>query len=114
MPTISKTDDYDLKELCALISPPEVENFCKERGMERSLKAYKDVACRIFKDASEISLSLSEDPEIENYIKVCFNIKIKADIQSLLQMDREFFKAIDSIIPDNEKDFFVKTYEIIE
>lgn len=113
MPIISKTDDYELKELCALISPPEVENFCKERGIERALKTYKNITCSIFKDAS-IALSLSEDPEIENYIKVCFNIKIKADIQSLLQMDREFFKAIDSIIPDNERDFFVKTYEIIE
>jgi hypothetical protein len=29
-------------------------------------------------------------------------------------MDKECFRAIDSIIPDNERDFFVKTYEIIE
>ncbi|MEW6215493.1 MAG: hypothetical protein AB1478_09895 [Nitrospirota bacterium] len=114
MPIISKTGDYELKELCALISPPEVESFCKEHGIERALKTYIKVAYRIFKDASEITLVLSEDPEIENYIKVCFNIKIKADIQFLLQMDREFFEAINSIIPDNERNFFVKTYEIIE
>jgi hypothetical protein len=59
-------------------------------------------------------LFLSEDPEIENYIKVCLNIKIKADIQSLLQMDKEFFEVIDSIISDDEREFFVKTYEIIK
>lgn len=113
IPIISKTADYDLEELCDIKSSLEVENFCKEHGLERALKTYKNVTCRIFKNAV-ITLSLSEDPEIENYIKVCFNIKIKADIQSLLQRDREFFKAIDSIIPDNERDFFVKTYEIIE
>ncbi len=108
------TTSYEPKEFCAVTHPYEVDKFCKEHGLERALKAYMKVACRIFKDASEITLVLSEDTEIENYIKVCFNIKIKADIQSLLQMDREFFKAIDSIIPDNEKDFFVKAYEIIE
>jgi len=108
------TTSYEPKEFSTVIPPFEVDEFCKEHGLERALKAYIKVACRIFKDASEITLFLSEDPEIENYIKVCFNIKIKADIQSLLQMDREFFKAVDSIIPGNERDFFVKTYEIIE
>lgn len=114
MPTIPMTTNYESKELCIVSPPLEVDKFCKKHGLERALKAYIKVACRIFKDASEITLFLSEDPEIENYIKVCFNIKIKADIQSLLQMDREFFKAVDSIISDNERDFFVKTYEIIE
>jgi hypothetical protein len=105
---------YEPKEFCAVTPPFEVDKFCKEHGLEGSLKAYIKVACRIFKDASEITLFLSEDPEIENYIKVCFNIKIKADTPSLLTMDKEFFRAIDSIISDNERDFFVKTYEIIE
>lgn len=114
MSSISKTTDYELKELCSVISSPEVENFCRKHGLERALKSYIKVACRIFKDASEITMVLSEDPEIENYIKVCFNIKIKADTPSLLAMDKEFFRTIDSIITDYEKDFFVKTYEIIE
>lgn len=114
IPIVSKTTDHELKELCATISPPEVENFCKEQGLERALKTYKNVTCRIFKDASAITLSLSEDPEIKNYFKVCFNIKIEVDIPSLLTMDKEFFRAIDSIIPDYEKDSFVKTFEIIE
>lgn len=108
------TTSYEPKEFSTVIPPFEVDKFCKEHGLERALKAYIKVACCIFKDASEITLSLSEDPEIENQIKVCFNIKIKADIQSLLQMDREFFEAINSIVPDQERDFFVKTYEIIE
>ncbi len=108
------TTSYEPKEFCTVTPSFEVDKFCKEHGLERALKAYIKVACRIFKDASEISLSLSEDPEIENQIKVCFNIKIKADIQSILQMDREFFETVNSIIPDNERDFFVKTYEIIE
>lgn len=114
MSSISKTTDHELKELCTTISPPEVENFCKEQGLERAIKTYKNVTCRIFKDASAITLSLSEDPEIKNYFKVCFNTKIEAGIPSLLTMDKEFFRAIDSIIPDYEKDFFVKTFEIIE
>ena len=95
--------------------PPslEVDEFCKERGLERALRAYISVACRVFKD-SAITLSVSIDPEMENYTKVCFNIRIRADIQSLLQMDKEFFRAIESVIPDYERDFFVKTYDIIE
>lgn len=113
VPIISKTADY-VEEPCVVISTPEVETFCKDHGLGRALATYKNVTCRVFKNASAIVLSLSEDPEIENYIKVCFNIKIKADIPSLLTMDKEFFRAIDSIIPDNERDFFVKTYEIIE
>src|SRR4030042_26906 len=107
MPALPMTTNYEPKELCVVVPPLEVYKFCKEKGLERALKAYKKIACHIFKDASEITLSLSEDPEIENYIKVCFNIKIKADIQSLLTMSKEFFRAIDSIIPDYEKDFFV-------
>jgi hypothetical protein len=114
MPTLKMTTSYEPKEFCAVTPPFKVDKFCKEHGLERALKAYIKVTCRIFKDASEITMILSEDPEIENYIKVCFNIKIKADIPSLLAMDKECFRAIDSIIPDNERDFFVKTYEIIE
>lgn len=114
MPPPPITTNYDPKERCIIIPPLEVDKFCKEHGLERTLKAYINVACHIFKDASEITLSLSKDPEIENYVKVCFKIKINTDIQSLLQMDKEFFKAIESVIPDNEKDFFVKIYELIE
>lgn len=109
MPT-RETTNYEPDRACTSL---EVDEFCKERGLERALRAYMNVACRIFEDA-EIALSVSKDPEIENYIKVCFNIRIKADVQSLLQKDREFFKAIESVISDEEKDFFVKTYEIIE
>src|SRR3990170_42486 len=108
------TTSYEHKELCLVTPPSEVDEFCKKFGLERALQSYVNLVCKIFKDASEIILSLSEDPEMENYIKVCFNIKIKTDIQSLLQMDKEFFWAIESVIPDNEKDFFVKTYELIE
>jgi len=114
IPIISKTADYELEEPCSIKSSPEIENFCKDHGLERALKTYKNVVCRIFKNASKIIFSLSEDPEIENYIKVCLNIKIKADVQSLIQIDREFFKVIDSLIPEKERDFFVKTFEIIE
>jgi len=111
MPT-QETTNYE-PDRCTVAPSLEVDAFCKERGLERALRAYINVACRIFEDA-EITLSVSKDPEIENYIKVCFNIRIKADIQALLQKDKEFFKAIESVISDEEKDFFVKTYEIIE
>lgn len=108
------TTSYDAKELCLVTPPSEINEFCKEFGLERALRSYINLVCKIFKDASEITLYLSEDPEIENYIRVYFNIKIKTDVQSLLQMDKEFFKAIESGISDNEKNFFVKTYDIIE
>lgn len=114
MPTLTMTTSYEPKEFCAVTPPFEVDKYCKENGLERALKAYIKVACRIFKDASEITLFLSEDPEIESYIKVCCNIKIKTDIPSLLTLDKEFFRAIDSIVPDYEKNFFVKTYEVVE
>jgi hypothetical protein len=104
---------FEPKEHCVVMSPPEVDEFCKERGLERALRAYINVACRVFEDAG-IALSVSKDPEIENYTKVCFNIRIKADIQSLLHRDKEFFKAMESVISDDEKNFFVKTYDIVE
>lgn len=114
MPTLPANTNYEPKEICVIVSPLEVDMFCKDHGLQRALKIYEELACRIFENASTITLSLSEDPEIENYIKICLNIKIKADIQPLLRLDKEFFKTIDSIIPDFEKDFFVRTYEIFE
>lgn len=111
MPEESITTE-SLQEFCKIFIPSAVDKFCKEHGLERALKTYKNILCSIFKDASVIVPSLSEDPEIENQVKISFDIKIKSDIHSLLQMDKDFFEAVNSVIPDNEKDFFVKTYSI--
>jgi len=91
----------------------EFEEFYKKYGLEKPLQAYINIASCTFKGAS-IFLSLAPDPEIENYTKILLDIKIKTDIDSLIQMDKEFYKSIDALVTDHEKNFFVVTYEVIE
>ncbi len=112
MPEETITTECASQESCKISISSAIDKFCKENGLERALKTYKNILCSIFKDASVIVSSLSEDPEIGNQVKISFDIKIKSDIHSLLQMDKDFFEAVNSVIPDNEKDFFVKTYSI--
>jgi hypothetical protein len=43
------------------------------------------------------------------------NIKTKGAIESLLKLDYEFFRALEVALPDpRERNFFVKTYKIME
>lgn len=99
---------------CEISGFEEVKAFCEEFGIEKARDTYISIACRVFK-GSEITLSLVADPEIEDDIKIKLNIKTKGNIEPLLKLDYDFFRALEVALPDQkERKFFVKTYEIIE
>lgn len=88
-----------------------VNKFCIENNLEQTLENYTSIACRIFRGA-EITLSLSSDPEIENNDKIKLNIKMDIDFDGLISLDEKFHKAIDVLVSEQDRDFFVKTYEL--
>lgn len=92
----------------------KITQFCEEHKLEKACDTYINIASRMFRDA-KMTLSLVSDPEIEDDIKINLKIKTKSDIESLLKLDYEFFRALDiAFLDPREKSYFVKTYEIIE
>jgi len=100
------------KTVCEIHGYNEVISFCKEQGVEQALEHYANIACRIFKDA-DITLSLTTDPEIENTVKVKLTIRIGTDIDSLLSLDEKFYEAVNVVISDEDREYFVKSYDLV-
>lgn len=99
------------KTACDISGFYEISAFCKKHGLEQSLENYVGVACRIFSDA-KITLSIATDPEIEDVVKIKLNIDIESDFDSLFDLDNKFFEAVSIVVPEKDRDYFVKSYRL--
>ncbi|KHE93931.1 MAG: hypothetical protein K8F52_04975 [Candidatus Scalindua rubra] len=105
---------YTVDDRVECVESEEVKRFCKEHGLEKTIYSYSKIVCDVFKNVARITFSIASDPEIEEREKIKLNICLKEDIDTILKLDEELFKAIEDGISDKDKDYFVTTYEIIE
>jgi len=99
------------KNSCEIAGFYEISSFCKKHKLEQSLENYVGVACRVFPEA-RMTLSITTDPEIENAVKIKLSIEIDTDTDSLFDLDRKFFEAVRIIVPERDREYFVKSYRL--
>ncbi|HZV45833.1 MAG TPA: hypothetical protein VFG06_00625 [Thermodesulfovibrionales bacterium] len=99
------------KIACEIAGFYEISSFCEKHHLEQSLENYVGVACRVFPEA-RMRLSITTDPEIENAVKIKLSIDIDTDTDSLFDLDRKFFEAVRIIVPEKDREYFVKSYRI--
>lgn len=106
---------YTVDDRVEGIESEEIKRFCLEHGLEETIYSYTNIVCDVFKNAIRITVSLTSDPEIENREKIKLNISFKSDsdIETILKLDKELFKAINAVISARDNDYFVKTYDLI-
>lgn len=105
-----------LKDKVKIFNTDEINRFCEEYGIKEAFHIYVNETCRVFEDATLITISLTSDPEIENREKINLNISFKSnsDFETIMKLDKELFWSINSAIPGKENNYFVKTYDIVE
>ncbi len=98
---------------CNTIHQPQILAFCKEHDLFDGFKLGYILIKEIFKDIKDINIEYSEDPEIENYEKICFNVFLSNNnINAILDQEVSYNKELEKHIGKEKSEFFILTCTI--
>ena len=92
--------------------PQEVIDFCKKNELLTALQLLFNYIEKYFTNLENIDLSCIEDPEIEDFEKVCITLHIKNDPEKILSEEDSFKKELNRDIDREKRQFFVLTYHV--
>ncbi|MBM4141906.1 MAG: hypothetical protein FJ242_10605 [Nitrospira sp.] len=102
-----------LKESCSLLFTEKILEFCSKHNIYRECCVYYTLFLENFKHIQNVDISISEDPEIPNYQKVCFVLTIADSIENILRYEDEVRKKIRKEIQKEKRQNFIYNYNLI-
>lgn len=102
-----------LKESCSLLFTEEVLAFCSRHNIYHECCRYYTLFPEIFRQIQKIDIFITEDPEIQNYQKVCFVLTVKDSFENVLKYEDDFRVRLDKEIDVEKRHFFVYNYNIV-
>lgn len=97
-----------------LLKEDEITGF--DNNTIRSLVPYIDKIINLIHDSYHNIVSINqevvEDPEIPDYLKICFEINLLGKSNRILEDEEKFYALFFKTIPEEQQQFFTITYNI--
>ena len=88
----------------------ETEDMCLKYGLIPYIGKIRSRINEAYHNVTSVKLERTEDPEIEDYEKVCFEIHLSGESAQILEDEERFYAIFFKEIPEDKQEFFTFTY----
>ena len=90
----------------------ETEDMCLKHDLLPYIGEIRSRIYETYHNVISVEPKRTEDPEIEDYEKVCFDIHLSGESAQILKDEEKFYAIFFKEIPEDKQEFFTFTYYI--
>ena len=88
----------------------EAARFAETHGLRDSLIALNSMILSHTDVVSSVRVELDQDPEVSNWLTICFLIQTKVGLQEVLELDHRIRDFMFESIPTNDQIYFAMQF----
>ncbi len=88
----------------------ETEDMCLKYDLLPYIEKIRSGIYEAYHNVVAVKQERTEDPEIEDYEKVCFEIHLSGESAQILEDEEKFYTIFFKEIPEDKQEFFTFTY----
>ena len=95
-----------------LLLDEETKDMCLRHDLLPHIEKIRSGIYETYHNVISVKQERTEDPEIEDYEKVCFEICLSGESTQILDDEEKFYTIFFREIPEDKQEFFTFTYAI--